>query len=202
KFHFHNIIQENFKKIPSSPISYWVTEKITNNFQLGTPLYKISEARRGLASGNNEKFIREWTEVNKNSISILNIENANCKWFIHNKGGEAKRWYGNNSLIINWENNGHAIKNQEAKTSGDRGWRATSEEFYGKDGITWGGLTNAFLTFRWSDYGALFDTNKGPMMFPQENAYYLLGFLNSPLAIEYCKLLNPTISFQNADINR
>lgn len=191
----------NFKKIPGSPIAYWVSERIINNFEQGTPLLEIAEARRGLASGNNEKFIREWFEVNKSKIYTLN-NHKHSKWFIHNKGGEVKRWYGNNDLIINWESNGWAIKNQEAKTNGDRGWRATSEEFYGNDGITWGGLTNAFLTFRWSDYGALFDTNKGPMMFPQENVYYILGFLNSPLALEYCKLLNPTISFQNADINR
>jgi type II restriction/modification system DNA methylase subunit YeeA len=196
----------DFNKIPGSPIAYWVSKKIRDSFIIGTPIIELAEAKRGIATGNNEIFIRSWHEVDISMLGLnLSREQAitSCfKWFPHNKGGESRKWYGNNDLIVNWKNNGSEIKNQPIKPSGDRGWRNTNEEYGFKNGITWGGLTSTDLSFRWSDYGALFDTNKGPMMFPDAQPYLLLGFLNSPVAIAYCNLLNPTISFQNADINR
>lgn len=198
--------QDDLKKIPGSPIAYWVDNKIIDSFVDGVALGSISEAKRGISTGNNELFIKYWFEVDIRKIGFeLAREEAihsTYKWFPHNKGGEGRKWYGNNELVVNWECNGFNVKSQTPKPSGDRGWRNTNEEFCFMDGITWGGLTTGELCFRWSDYGAMFDTNKGPMMFPNKNEKTILGFLNSRLALEYVRLLNPTISFQNADINR
>ena len=196
---------DKYRKIPDYPIAYWVSDEIIDSFDKGIPFGDFSEAKRGIATGNNEKFIRYWFEVDNNAIGVrLSRDKAfesNYKWFPHNKGGDNRKWYGNNELVVKWHNNGFEIKNQPCKPSGDRGWRNTNEELCFQTGITWGGLTSSDLSFRFSDYGALFDTNKGPMMFP-EDVYLILGFLNSPVALEYCNLLNPTVSFQNADINR
>lgn len=198
--------QKDFLKVPSNPIAYWISNIVRESFIEGTPLGSIAEAKRGIATGNNDAFIRNWHEVDLSkfgvNLSRISALSSSKKWFPHNKGGASRKWYGNNDLVINWENNGFDIKNQPAKASGDRGWRNTNEEYCFHDGITWGGLTSSDLCFRWSDYGAMFDTNKGPMMFPQSNPYVLLGFLNSPAVSEYSNILNPTVSFQNADINR
>ena len=203
---FNETRQDEFKKIPGSPIAYWASRLVFDSFIVGKPLGSISEARRGIATGNNELFIKEWYEVDSSKIGFklkqTEAIRSSFKWFPHNKGGESRKWYGNNNLIVNWYKNGYEVKSQPAKESGDRGWRNTSEEYCFNNGITWGGLTSSDLSFRWSDYGALFDTNKGPMMFPSKDEKVILGFLNSSLAMEYCRLLNPTISFQNADINR
>ncbi|CAH1520425.1 Site-specific DNA-methyltransferase (adenine-specific) [Vibrio owensii] len=203
---FSQMKQTDFKKVPGSPLAYWVSTEVLDSFTEGKPLADFSEAKRGIATGDNERFIRYWHEVDISSVGLMltreKAMKSDYKWFPHNKGGESRKWYGNNNLVVNWENNGFDIKNQPVKQSGDRGWRNTNEDLCFKDGITWGGLTNSDLSFRWSDYGALFDTNKGPMMFPSSKEKLILGFLNSNLAIEYCRLLNPTISFQNADINR
>jgi len=197
---------DDFKKIPGSPVAYWVSESIRNNFANGKKLVNFAEARRGLSTGNNENFIRwYWYEVSLDKIALSGEGNHSLvktkKWFPYNKAGSFCRWYGNNDLIVNWHNNGQDIKTQPERESGDRGWRDTSCEYYFKDGITWGGLTSAEISFRWSDYGAIFDTNKGPMMFPTSHQKVTLGFLSSKLVSIYASLLNPALSIQNCEID-
>jgi hypothetical protein len=196
---------DDFKKIPGSPVAYWVGESIRNNFANGKKMASLGEARRGLSTGSNEIFIRYWHEVSMAKIGLSGEGNHSLvrtkKWFPYNKGGGFRRWYGNNELIVNWDNDGHDIKNQPERESGDRGWRDTSCEYYFKNGITWGGLTSAEISFRWSDYGAIFDTNKGPMMFPSSDQKVTLGFLSSKLLSIYASLLNPTLSIQNCEID-
>ncbi len=195
----------DFHKIPGSPIAYWISKKIRNSFVHGKRLGELSEAKRGLSTGNNELYIRTWHEIN---FSTMATEGKNNKqliysknWFPYNKGGNFRKWYGNNNLIVNWRNDGFDIKNQPEKLNGDRGWRATSSEYYFIDGITWCGLTCAEISFRWSDYGAIFDTNKGPMMFPFEDCNTTLGFLCSKMLGVYASILNPTLSIQNCEID-
>ena len=199
------VMQSDFKSIPGWPLAYWVSVRIRETFSVGTQLGKLSEARRGLSTGNNEIFIRYWFEVSLENIALSSVANKALfkikRWFPYNKGGAFRRWYGNNELVVNWQNNGFFIKNQPAKENGDKGWRATSSEYYCDDGITWCGLTSADISFRWSNYGALFDTNKGPMMFPGTEARVTLAFLSSKLLQIYAALLNPTLSIQNCDID-
>jgi len=196
----------DFNKIPGSPIAFWTSNRVRDCFAEGRPLGEIAPARRGCATGDNERFIRQWQEVSiaRVGLGVTRQEAAtqNLKWFPYNKGGAFRKWFGNNELVVNYENDGHEIRTQPESASGERRWRVTSEECYFNEGITWGGLTVATVSFRWCERGMLFDTNKGPMIFPSGGmGHVLLGFLSSKV-VAYCiNLLNPTVSTQNTDIN-
>jgi type II restriction/modification system DNA methylase subunit YeeA len=191
----------DFRKIPGSPIAYWFSDNAFAAFSRKKKLKATALARRGLSTGDNEKFVRYWYEVALNQCAFGLGSKAN-RWFPYNKGGDYRKWFGNNDLVVNWENNGANIKSQPPKPSGDRGWRTTSEEYYLKPGITWTGLTAGSVSFRRSKRGFIFDTNKGPMMFPEEGSFSkILGFLNSRPAGYFLGALNPTMSTQNEDID-
>ncbi|MBT9100253.1 BREX-1 system adenine-specific DNA-methyltransferase PglX [Methylovulum psychrotolerans] len=202
---FFNTKPDDFKKISGSPLAYWVSDRVRETFLIGRRLGNLSEAKRGLSTGNNELYIRYWHEVSLDDLRLLGTgsiaPSRERKWFPYNKGGSFRKWFGNNELVVNWHNDGRLIKSQPPKENGDRGWRATSSDYYCRDGITWCGLTSAEISFRWSDYGALFDTNKGPMMFPEKYPKVTLGFLASKLLDVYASLLNPTLSIQNCEID-
>ena len=195
----YNIISaEEFNKIPSSPIAYWVSDSVRKIFESKQYISDICEARRGLETGNNNRFLRLWFEVSKTKIgfNIPNTEIAKVsklKWFPYNKGGVYRRWYGNNDLVVNFENDGSEVRETGVLNGYDRYFNA---------GITWTGLTSGLNSFKYCENGFLFDSNKGPMMFPSENEkYYILGYLNTKVVQEFLNILNPTLSVQNKDIN-
>jgi hypothetical protein len=107
---------EKFREIPGSPVAYWVSDAIRGTFNRGQLLRQIAEPRQGLATGENNQFVRFWFEASKRKIgfdfsSIVNAKNSMFKWFPYNKGGEYRKWYGNNDFIVNWENDGFEIRN-------------------------------------------------------------------------------------------
>ena len=107
--------------------------------------------------------------------------------------------------MVNWENDGKEIKENTRRVYpqlGDNlGWKITNEQDYFKEGITWTALTSSRNTFRLSKKGFIFDSNKGPMLFGSKDLLlYLLGLLNSNVAVYYLKALNPTLSLQNSDL--
>jgi type II restriction/modification system DNA methylase subunit YeeA len=190
----------DFKKIPGSPIAYWFTNIAFAAFEKNKRLEMIAKARRGLSTGDNERFIRFWHEVSFSESAQSSSENP--RWYPYHKGGAFRRWFGNNDLVVDWGGDGKNIKGQASKPSGDRGWRTTSEEYYLRSGITWTGLAAGDNSFRFSPKGFLFDTNKGPMAFPSESKTgTVLCFLNSRPTSYFLSALNPTLSTQNEDID-
>ncbi|MCK2088678.1 BREX-1 system adenine-specific DNA-methyltransferase PglX [Thauera aromatica] len=201
-YRFDTTAQDDFKEIPGSPVAYWVSDRLRHAFPRGQPLRKIAEALRGVETGNNEKFLRQWQEVDRRRFGTnLRASSSDYTWYPYNKGGGFKKWFGNRWLVINWHDNGNDIKGQPYPKEGRLPWRAANEEFYFKDGLTWGGLTTGTVTFRTCEYGAIFDSNKGSMMFPQEvDRPVVLGFLNTVLVSRLLNILNPTLSTQKDDI--
>jgi len=198
-----------FAAIPGSPIAYWVSERMRGCFRDGGKLGDIATPRQGMRTGDNSRFLRLWWENGSDKVGIrfvrLQPASSNRKWFPYNKGGDFRKWYGNHDLVVNWESDGHEIKSLTRETYPDLGdnlsWKITNEGFYFRDGITWGGLTSSDVSFRYSDVGALFDSNKGAMLFPEEAiSKAMLAFLNSVIAKQCLKILNPTLSTQNRDI--
>jgi type II restriction/modification system DNA methylase subunit YeeA len=207
---FYRASAADFKKIPGSPIAYWASEQIFQAFSQNVSLGTTNKASTGMRTGDNKRFLRFWHEIARDKLGIGFTKSAAAesrkKWFPYNKGGEFKKWYGNAELVVNWENDGFEIKKltqQNYPELGDNlSWKITNEEKYFHHGITWGGLTSSVVSFRWSDYGALFDSNKGAMIFPtQENYCIIIGFLNSSVARNFLEVLNPTLSTQNKDID-
>lgn len=196
---------ENFSKIPGSPVAYWVSENFVNVFK-NEKLGNIARARSGAKTGKNEIFIKLWWEINENKIYITCSSFKECvdckkKWFPYNKGGNARQWYGNRELVVDFENGGENIKDYSLKhgTSID----LNAKDVYFKQGITWTALTSSKNTFRFSPDGSAFDSNKGPMLFNNDISliYYILGYLISPISHFIVKVLNPSLSLQNGDVD-
>ncbi|MCX8167028.1 MAG: BREX-1 system adenine-specific DNA-methyltransferase PglX [Candidatus Micrarchaeota archaeon] len=175
---------KNFEKIPGMPIAYWVSEKFIINFQKGEKLGEIVPVRKGMDTGDNSKYLRLWHEVDFNKTIMIN---SNFKWVAYNKGGEFRKWYGNNEWVINWENDGFELKNSKANIR--------SQSFYFKQSITWSALTSSKLSFRYSYKNSIFDS-AGSSFFPNEsNMFYLLGLMNTNIMQKYAEIINPTLNY-------
>lgn len=194
--------QDSFYNIDGNPISYWASERVFQAFEHGQRLENLTHPRKGLATTDNNRFIRLWPEVNINKIGIAydNREKAvesKKKWFPLNKGGEFRRWYGNKDYVVNWENDGVEMKEAIIKryNGGSYTKEIRSEEKYFRNAITWSALTAGTSSFRFSDYGALFDS-AGSSMFPQEKQmHYILALLNSKVSDYILKMINPTLNY-------
>ena len=185
-------------KIPEMPIAYWISNNMMKNFG-HKYLYDYSKCCKGLDTGNNEKFLRLWHEVNCENTSINNSNvkfDGHRKWCPYNKGGSLNRWYGNNEYLVNWESNGNILTSYPKSNIRNR-----SVHF--KQGITWTTTSSAFFTARFSKNGFLFDS-KGSMCFPHkdENIYYLLGALNSKPVYEFLKIITPTVDYNPGPVSR
>ncbi len=190
--------QDDFSKIPESPIAYWVSAKVKEIFERNSKMEDFYPPRQGLATADNERFLRYWNEVSYKDMK------CNCtspesiigyKWFPYNKGGEFRKWFGNNDFVINWENNGIELKNFDGSV-------IRNEDFYFKEGITWTLTSSSKFGVRYKTKGFIFDVN-GMSLFPQEeDIFYITSFMSSKICFEFLQILNPTIAFQVGDISR
>lgn len=203
----YKAVQDAFMSMPGSPVAYWVTKSELKAFGIGKKLKDIAVPRVGLITGNNERFIRNWWEINCNDI-CFSIENydqsitSDAKWYPYNKGGTIRKWYGNRELVVYFKNGGEDIvKNGEV--TGCFYFLGAQDVFF-KEGITWNGLASNRNTFRFSPVGTLFDSNKGPMLFPSSihDVYYLLGFFNTKVTQRFLNIFNPSISLQAGDFEK
>ena len=193
--YFYEADERNFAKIPGSPVAYWCSDEFINTFD-NPKLKTISKARRGLETGNNEKYLKRWNEVKFEDIDIncFDIKEFTKKWLPHNKGGNFRNWYGNFELVVWFKDDGNEIRNSGVLNGYD---------VYCKEGITWTALTSGKNSFRYTPIGHTFDSNKGPLITDdaENNLFYLLGFFNSVVAEKMMKILNPTLSLQNGDMD-
>lgn len=196
KIYYPNISQQNFEKIPGSPIGYWVSEKIRETFARNLPLSAVANPCVGLQTADNGRFLRVWFEVSFSRIGFghPNAESAlqsQKKWFPYHKGGLTRKWYGNRDLVVNWENNGCEIKDF-------KGAVIRNPNYYFRKGITFPRIGSGIFNARFSECGFIFDCN-GPMCFG-ENINYNLAFLNSSIMTYILQFLCPTMSFQIGDV--
>ncbi|OFI07778.1 hypothetical protein CLOACE_01260 [Clostridium acetireducens DSM 10703] len=198
----------NYYKIPGSPIVYWINDPIREIFKIGKPLKYIAEPKQGMATTDNNKFLRYWTEININEIG-LNFKSAEeakeskFSWFPYNKGGKMRKWYGNNKYIVNYENNGDILIDLVKKkypNITDPEFVIKNRKYYFKKSITWSFVSSSNFGVRYSPYGFIFDVG-GSSLFPKdEDFYYILAFLCSKLAFIFLNILNPTMNFQVGNI--
>lgn len=152
---------DNFSKIPGSPVAYWVSNEMLRSFADFAPLGDNYPICIGMRTGDDERFLRAWYEVPFTKIGIgyksaSEFTEQHRKWVPYNKGGEYRKWYGNNILVVNWENNGLEIKDNTRRKYPQLGdnlnWKITNEKHYFKEGITWGTISSGAASFR--AYGA------------------------------------------------
>ncbi|MDT8858345.1 BREX-1 system adenine-specific DNA-methyltransferase PglX [Paracoccaceae bacterium Fryx2] len=192
-------------EVPGAPIAYWISVGLRNALTAKRPLKDHARALSGMRTGDNNRFLRFWYEPSKDKFGTDGYAEEK-KWFPYNKGGDFRKWFGNADLVVNWASGGSEIKELTRENYPELGdnlsWKISNEDCYFRTGITWGGLSSTDLSFRWSDYGALFDSNKGAMMFPSDDEGHLvLGYLNSKIPKVTIKAINPTMSTQNSEIN-
>ena len=199
--------QKDFEKIPGSPIAYWVSDKIREIFEKAKNLDYYSETRLGMATADNDKFLRIWNEVNISNIGF-NIENrkkaleSNKKWFPYSKGGEFRKWYGNFENIVNWKNDGYEIQNFK-DSSGKIRSHNYNLEFIFNEGLTWSALSSSLFSIRKLPKGFLFD-NSGSSLFKKNeiSLNYLLFLLSNKNINKFLSLLNPTLNYQPGTLNK
>ena len=204
KKYYFRTVKENFEKIPGMPIGYWVSDKIRDIFEKNQKLGDIGEAKTGMTTADNERFLRFWNEVNilKTEFCAQDFQNSfkGKKWYPYNKGGEFRKWYGNREYLINWENNGKDIKeNKDIK--GKKLASVRSENLYLKKSLTWSFVSSSAFGIRYSPEGTLFDNGGSSYFIDSKNINYILGYLGTKLVFKLLMLLNPTLSFQSGNIS-
>ena len=198
--------QQNFNKIPGSPIGYWVSEKMIYTIEKSSTLSSIAKPRKGLVTLNDNHFIKLWSELGNNNIqppynTKEQVLQENRKWVFCNKGGGFCKWYGMNNYIIRWHNNGKELKDYIVKkyNGGSYTKEIRSEILYFQEGVTWGGVTSGLPSFRYFPSGYVFSSS-GPSAFTDEKIYYILGLLNSSVSHKILELYSPTLSVLSGDI--
>ena len=180
------VSQYSFISIPSCPFAYWLGNSIYNMYQAGETLSKVVTAQIGTTLGENDKFMRIWYEVSGG---------YQIKWFFSHKGGSFRRWYGNVLHVINWENNGFAVKAYGKATV-----RGEATAF--NDGISWSQLSTGKPSFRLKEAGTFIESASCMCIANNQIKYYLLAYLNSIVAEKILNAFNPTLHFQPGDICR
>ncbi|MBC6992228.1 BREX-1 system adenine-specific DNA-methyltransferase PglX [Hymenobacter sp. BT491] len=204
--HHYLFNQNDFKKIPGSPIGYWLNNKFIEIFSKGVPIGDISSPRQGLASSDNNRFLKDWFEVAYYRISFASDSHksaveSRAKWFPYNKGGAFRKWYGNNEYVINWENDGYELLNYAAKLYGSPTRTIKNIQHYFKKSITWSALSSGGISLRRNGIGFLFDT-KGQCIFSESDIMLnqLMALLNSTVSSALMKVLAPTLDFNSGVI--
>ena len=191
--HVYKLSQDKFKKIKTFPFIYWISDEFREKFggkSLGDELRSV----QGIATCDNNRYLRFWWEVNPDNISkSYNLDHK--RWVGYSKGGPFNKWLGNSWSLIDWDNEGHTLKNSPAVLR--------NPDTYFQEGITYSGKGSKGATFRYHNSNSLYDSG-GSCIFKKnyKNIYYTMGFLNSVLNFYITECLNPTVNKQVGDLAR
>lgn len=186
--------QDNFRKIPGSPVAYWVGESIYRAFSEGKALEDVAMPRQGLATGDNDYFLKMWHEIRRNEIglmfeSIVAFHSSKNKYVPYNRGGDYRKWYGNREYVLRFDEDNY----NKLKTSGNH---LPSKQFYFREGINWSALTAGGMSIRYSEKGFTFGTSGSSCFFDnREELLYICAFMNTCVSSEMVKFIAPTINF-------
>ena len=192
--------QKDFEKIPGSPIAYWVSDKVREIFEKNQKLGEVGEAKQGLATADNNRFLRLWNEVNYNKIGY-NMSNSQealeskKKWFPYNKGGEFRKWYGNQEYLVNWKNDGYEIKNFKNAV-------VRNPSYYFKESVTCSAISSSQNSIRYCPNGSIFDVNLRVYFLERDKNLKLLSILNSKIFQKFGEILSPTLALNANDLDR
>ena len=189
--------QENYEKIQGAPIAYWVSENIINAFDADKLLKDVVTASVGIQTGDNEKFIHLWWEIKKENINYgaMSIEDSyqDKKWFPYNKGGEYRKWYGNDATVIDWKNDGEDIIRNSQITG--HHYQQYAEELKFKPLVTWSRISTGAPAFRIKKYGYLSDMAGFSMFSSIIDLKFIVAFCNSVVAKKFLEFLAPTLNY-------
>ena len=194
-------VQENFAKIPGSPVAYWVSENFLAAYSQKT-LSEYGFAKSGLQTGQNDLFLKYWHEVSVHNIAFgMHTKEeylaSERKWAPQIKGGDYRKWYGNFDYVVNWENDGQEIRNCKGARLNAMG----RNDLFFREGITWSHTTSSVYGARYLPFGHLFNVEAPTLFVSKEKQHYILGFLNSCVAQKYLTAINATMHYLVGDIS-
>lgn len=207
--HRFNKTNEQLREIQGTPYTaYWASDVVLSAFKKSHLVGDVSEPRVGMATANNDRFIRLWFEVNRNKFGI-NISSrkeaveSRKKWFPFAKGGEQRKWYGNNDTVVNWENDGFEIQNFKDEKTGRIRSHNYNLDYIFSSALTWTVIGTEKTSFRFCLVGFLY-SNSGYGLFcnNEKTKYYLLGFMNSKIAASLLKILSPSMGFESGYLRK
>ncbi len=192
------------KMISGAPVAYWISERAKEDFN-NTPMGNILSAKQGLATGDNERFIRVWNEIAFNKICFCarsrnDAITSHKMWFPFNKGGDYRKWYGNRSSVVNWANDGNQIRNN-LDDKGKQKSRPQNINYYFRESIACSAIA-ADTSYRLYPEGGIPDVNLRGIYIGDSSRWYVLGLLNSIIVEVFNQILNPTLALNANDIER
>lgn len=192
----YRVGQISFSKIPGVPVAYWISAEVLKLFDERT-VGSIADAKSGMTTTDNTRFLRLWEEVNCQKIgfgygNIADTQDMKYKWFPFCKGGDFRRWAGNESFVVNWFNNGEEIR---IAAEGATGGRLVNIDCALRECLVWTKISSANISLRMKKQGIFFSDAAPGVFANRETLYYLLALLNTKYANEIIKLINPTLNF-------
>ncbi len=207
KNRFDAVNQDDFKKVPGSLLAYWVNSKAISAFELNKSVSEFGDLRQGLITGDNDRFLRFWPEVDIrkckfNAVSASDAAGSSARWFPYSKGSGYRKWYGNFDYLVDWENDGYKIKHF-FDNNGDLRSRPQNTQTYFRSGIVWSTLSTGRPGFRWHDLGVIYsDLAQIILLDNNELDFRLMGFLNSEPSAYFLSFLAPTIRFHSGYVGQ
>ena len=180
--------------LPGARLAYWLSPAMTRAFTVGKPLGEVAAPKQGLATADNARFLRQWFEVSRSRTyfdadSRETAATSGAKWFPHLKGGEFRKWWGNQDYVINWERDGAELWDFRPRSV------IRNPEYYFKPAISWSRLSSGDIGFRFSSYGFI-ENDKSPFIVSDSSSKVLLSLLNSSTTNHLMAALAPTIMFE------
>lgn len=200
---FYRRSTDAFKSIPGFPIAYWASEAVAEAFNNGESLQKVARPHVGLQTGDNERFLRIWWEVSSCAMharcsSLVESIESGLRWFPYNKGGDYRKWYGNNDWVVNYQNNGEEIFSKDNASKHHVQPISPGYEF--QPSVTWSKISSGSIAFRFKPAGHLFDIAGTSLFSDEESLLYLQGACNSSVMLNIASMLSPTLNFEVGQI--
>ena len=199
--YFYETLASNFSKIPGSPVAYWASERMLHAFQYGVQLDRKGKTCQGMSTADNNKYLRFWNEVRIDNIEFKcnsgsESESSDKKWYPINKGGEYRRWYGNQEYVVDYYANGRDLKNNPKAY-------IRNSDYYFRPFITWSKISSGAPSFRWFGHGFTFaDAGMSYCVADEAWLKYYLGLLNSKLCTTQLAILSPTMNYEAGHISK
>tara|TARA_R110001583_G_scaffold104199_1_gene251574 strand:- start:4868 stop:8410 length:3543 start_codon:yes stop_codon:yes gene_type:complete len=197
---FYTASADDFSKIPGSPLAYWLSDHEFRIIETEEPLLSVSDARVGLQTSDNDRFLRNWHEVSQENsfheaFDLHSAKESRKKWFPCNKGGEFRKWYGNQSYYVNWENDGREIRILSDPSAEKRTY-VRNDSYYFRDSVSWCDITTEANSFRRYPAGFIHDA-VGHSEFAGDDSWKLclMAYCNNKFTTKLARLINPTIHF-------
>ena len=192
---FYRRDAETFKQIPGTPIAYWASDALLSAFSKGLKLSECLIAKQGMKTADNDTFLRQWFEVSRSKESCWSLSPDRAKWVPYLKGGEFRKWFGNNSYVINWENDGEKLKSFPKAV-------LRNIKYSFRENLTWSVISSGCPAFRYTPRGFMFD-GTGSCLFDNgsKSGPFVQGFLNSNIGRHFATLMSPTLTFEIGQIS-